>query len=54
MIFRLGYIGNVSMNNMVEVVDQDTVKMCVTYINQHIRVGKETRRPVPLPDWWID
>ncbi|KAK3594293.1 hypothetical protein CHS0354_018983 [Potamilus streckersoni] len=46
-----GHIGNSSCNSVATMLSRDNKFLC-SNINQVVLIDKDTRRPMPLPDWW--
>ena len=51
---ELGYIGKSSLNTRAQLVDRNTGRVFAENINQVVSVDKESRTPLPLPDWWVE
>ena len=49
---ELGYVGKSSMSSCCEFKDLNTNTVYAKNIIQIVAVGKKTRRPVPIPEWW--
>ena len=50
----LGYVGNTSLNSRAQLVDLKTKTVFAKNVNQVVTVSKKTRKPTPLPDWWVE
>ncbi|KAL3835939.1 hypothetical protein ACJMK2_021400 [Sinanodonta woodiana] len=48
-----GYIGKTSLNSITKVFTNSGNLICRN-INQVVSVNKSTRRPLPLPVWWVN
>ncbi|KAL3835940.1 hypothetical protein ACJMK2_021401 [Sinanodonta woodiana] len=46
-----GHIGNTSYNSVSTMLSRDNKFLC-SNVNQVVLINKDTRRPMPLPDWW--
>ena len=49
---KLGYIGTSSLSSCCEFKDLTTGTVFAKNIIQIVAVGKKTRKPVPIPEWW--
>lgn len=50
----LGHIGRTSLNTRAELIDTTTNTVLAKNINQVVTVSRETRRPIALPEWWVN
>ena len=50
--FQLGYVGTSSLNTVGVLTAPSIGQELLRMKSQVVRVNKNTRRPMPLPDWW--
>jgi len=50
----LGYIGTASLNTQAQLIDTKTGSVFAENINQVVTVSRETRKPIALPEWWVE
>ena len=49
---NLGYVGGSSLNSVAQLKDSETGEVYADNVNQVVTVSKETRKPIPIADWW--
>ena len=49
---KLGYVGSASLNTVATLADSRIGEVYAENVNQVVTVSKESRKPVPLAEWW--